>query len=139
MIPEERFGRWLAIGVPILLTFGILGATVIRSVSQVPWSQLVFPFSIALGFQIAFYAGAFWAGKWARNEGRYRPLTLLVAMYLWGAGLILMRYGFQFGLLPGPNDFYPFSVCMFLLTVTASLLVPKLVSQAKQDKAMPEK
>jgi hypothetical protein len=52
MIPEERFGRWVAIGVPLLLSIGIVGIATIHMGYAIPWAELLIPSSVFVGIQI---------------------------------------------------------------------------------------
>ena len=139
MIPEERLGKWVAIGVPLFLVVGIAGTVVIHMGYAVPWRHLLIPVSLFVGLQIGFYVGAFWAGKWARQQSRYWPMSILVGLYLWGTSLILMRYGARWGILPSYGDYFSFSVCMALVMVIAWFLALRFGKKAcgggpRQDK-----
>lgn len=123
MIPEERFGRWVAIGVPSLLIIGVSGVSVIHTCYAIVWRQLLIPFSLYIGLQIGAYIGAFWTGKWARQQSRYWPLFWLAVFYSWGTGLIIIRYGVQWKILPAYGTPLSFSLCMAVVTVIAFLAV----------------
>jgi len=125
MIPEERFGRWAAIGVPLFLLVGIIGSVVIHVGYAVSWAHLFVPTALFVGLQIGSYLEAFWVGKWGRQKKRFWPMALLSGFYLWGAGMIIMTYGARWGILPSFGDSRGFSVCMALITVIAGLLLAK--------------
>jgi len=117
MIPEERFGRWVAIGLPLFFIVAVMGAVAIHSGCAVPWREILLPSGLFLGIQIGFYICAFWAGKSARHHNRYWPMPLLVGSYLWATGLVVMHYGSSWGILPHYGGWRDFSVLMFLITL----------------------
>lgn len=125
MIPEERFGRWLGIGAPLFLLLAVAISVIIHMGYAVPWRQLLIPISLFVGVQIGAYIAAFWAGKWVRRHGRYGPASLLGGIYLWGTGLMIMRYGAEWRILPSDDDCFSFSVFMVLITVIAWLVMAK--------------
>jgi hypothetical protein len=111
--------------VPLFLAVAIAGIAIIRMGYAIAWGQLLVPSGMFVGIQIGFYMGAFWAGKWARQRGRYWPISLLAGFYLWGTGLMIMHYGVRWGILPSFGDSFGFSICMALVTVIASFLAVK--------------
>jgi hypothetical protein len=125
MIPEERFGRWTAIGVPLFLLVGIIGSFAIHIGYAVSWAHLFVPAGLFVALQIGAYLGAFWAGKWGRQKKRFWPMALLSGLYLWGAGMIIMHYGARWGILPSFGDSFSFSVCMVFVTMIAWFVAVK--------------
>ena len=126
LTPEERFGKWVAIGVPLFFVAAIAGTIAIHTGYTVPWRQLLLPAGLFVGIQIGFYMCAFWAGKWARHQNQYWPMSLLIGFYLWAAGLIAMHYGSSWGILPPYGGWRNFSICMALLTVFGWLIAVRL-------------
>ena len=122
MVPEERFGRWVAIGVPLFLIGGIVGSIVIHLGAGISWVDIFLPAALFVGLQIGSYLCAFWAGKLARKQGITWPMALLSGFYLWGSGLLIIHYGTEWKLLPPIGDAVSFSLCMVLVTVVTIIL-----------------
>jgi len=125
MNPEERFQRWIAIGMPLLVSGGIACIVAIHLGYQIPWQHLFVPAGLYVGLQIGFFMSAFWARKLARLQGRFGPMVLLCGFYLWGTGVILIHYGAKWGILPSNNDCFSFSVLMAAITVILWILAVK--------------
>ena len=123
MIPEKRFARWAAIGVPLLLVGGAVGTVAIHTGCNVSWQHLLPPAGLFVALQIGAYLCAFWAGNCAREQGRFGPMSLLAGFSLWGEGYIVIHFGAEWGILPSnDDDFVFFSIFMALVTAISWLI-----------------
>jgi hypothetical protein len=124
MIPEERFGRWTAIGVPLFLLVGIIGSFAIHIGYAVSWAHLFVPAGLFVALQLEHI----W-GLSGLENGVDRKSGLangsLSGLYLWGAGMIIMHYGARWGILPSFGDSFSFSVCMVFVTMIAWFVAVK--------------
>jgi hypothetical protein len=109
--------RWFGVGVPVLVLIGIgiaVGAHIALGRS---WSELGLPVGAYVAIQLGVYVGMFWARNRARTRQDYGPAIVLVGLYGWGAGLLVIHYGTKWGLLPnhGGNDLIAFSLSMIVV------------------------
>lgn len=125
MNSEERFGKWVAVGMPLLLGGGIVGTIAVHMGYQIFWRHLLIPASLYVALQIGAYLGAFWARKCARQQSRYWPMFLLSGFYLWATGWIILQYGSRWGILPRFDDFLGFSILMALTTAIICFVAVK--------------
>lgn len=123
MTPETRFSRWAAVGVPLFLLGGIAGIAVIHLSFQTAWLRVIPPVSLFVGLQITAYLGAFWAGKWAREERRYGPISLLGGLYFWVTGILIIRYGSLVGLVQPVDNYLGFTLAIAFVTLFAWVIV----------------
>lgn len=125
MIPEKRFARWISIGIPSILLEGIAIALLVHLRYLIALHDLLPPLALCLAIQIGFFICAFWAGKLAREQRRFGPMSLLVGFSLWGTVLIVMHYGPLWGVLSPVGDPLSFSIFMGFVTVVSWFVVSK--------------
>jgi hypothetical protein len=125
MIPEERFGRWVSIGIPAILLEGIATALFVHIHYLIALHDLLPPLVLCLAIQIGFFICAFWAGKLAREQRRLGPMSFLVGFSLWGMVLIVMHYGPLWGILSPVGDPLSFSIFMVFVTLASWLIMNK--------------
>ena len=125
MNPENRFGRWVLIGVPAILFEGIAIAFLVHFRYLIEWLILLPPVAVCLAIQIVFFICAFWAGRLARQQHRFGPISFLVGVSIWGTLLIVMHYGPMWGILSSFGDPLSFSVFMAFVTVASWFVVSK--------------
>lgn len=130
MAAEERFGRWIAVGVPLFVLVGLGAIAIIHLGKGIAWFELLFPCAVYVGVQIAFYSCAFWVGRLGRKRGILWPMALLAGFYCWGTGLLILGYGAKWGFLP------PFSVLGFSLGMVLLSVVSVLVAVFAKDKIL---
>ena len=126
MIPKQRFGRWALVGVPAILVEGLAVVLLVHLRYLIALHNLLPPVALALAIQIAFFICAFWAGKLAREQRRFGPMSFLVGFSLWATLLIVMHYGPQWGILSPVGDPLSFSICMAFVTLAAWFVMSKL-------------
>jgi hypothetical protein len=114
MIPEKRFGRWVSIGIPVILLEGISIILLAHHYYLIALHDLLPPILACLAIQIGPFICAFRAGKLAREQQRFGPITFLVGFSLWGTLLIVMHYGPKWGILSPVGD--PLSFSIFMVT-----------------------
>ena len=126
MIPVERLGKWTLIGVPAILMEGIVVTVLIHLRYLIAWRDLLLPVVLCLVIQVGFFVGAFFAGKLAREQRRFGPISFLVGFSLWGTVLVVMHYGPLWGILPVVGDPISFSVWMVFVTFVSWFVTNKL-------------
>jgi hypothetical protein len=125
MVPKKRFVRWAGIGIPAILLEGGVFAVLLHLCYLIAYHDLLFPMALCLVIQVCFFAGAFWAGKLARGQGRFGPMCILAGLSLWGTVLIVMHYGPLWKILPVFGDTLSFSIFMILVTLISWFVVSK--------------
>jgi hypothetical protein len=118
MAPEQRFSRWAAKGVPFLLAIGVLVTSLIHKRYGVSWQQLLVPAGMIFGLQIGTYLCWFWAGKWAREKGRFGPGSLLGGFGLGAMVYLGIHFGAKWGIVSKDQD-DPIFFWTFMVIVTA--------------------
>jgi hypothetical protein len=108
--------------VPFLLAVAIVAAVVVHMGFDVSWRSLLVPAVTFVGFQIGAYLGAFWAGKWAREQGRFGPISLLGGLSLGAEVYIVIHYGAKWGILPSGDDDPTFFWTFVAITTAISWL-----------------
>lgn len=110
--------RWLAVGVPALVTLAVAIVFGIRVGMGITWGKILGPMAAFLGLQLGTYVGMFWARNRARSEGDYRLATVLAGFYCWASGLMVMHYGTEWGILRDYRNDDPlvFSILLALIT-----------------------
>jgi len=139
MTSEERFGKWVGIGVPSIIAIGIVGAAVLHAVLSISWNNLTLPIGIYVLLQEVFYLCVFWARNLVRSRGQHGPMSILVGAYLWGSGMLIIRYGTEWKVLPAPAEYAGFSACMVFATVVLWFAAPKLGSKLGIDNPQRDK
>ncbi|MFP5206819.1 MAG: hypothetical protein ACLGSH_15810 [Acidobacteriota bacterium] len=129
MAPEERFTRWAALGVPLLLVGGALFVIAIHLGTKIPFSTLFAPAAAFIVLQLFFYLCAFWVRRFAKRTGAVWVIALLAGLYGWTAGLMIVHYGLVWKLLPATSDPVGFTVVMIFITLV--LLVASIVARKR--------
>ena len=125
MNTENRFGRWVLIGVPAILLEGTAIALLLHLRYLVAWHTLLPPVTLCLAIQIGFFVSAFWAARSARQQQRFGPISFLVGFSLWGTLLIVMHYGPLWGILSPIGDPLSFSIFMGFVTLASWFVMSK--------------
>jgi len=126
MIPEQRFRRWVFVGVPAILVEGIAIALFVHLLYLIALHKLLPPLALVLAIQIAFFICAFWAGKLAREQRQFGPMAFLVGFSLWATLLLVMHYGPMWGILSPAGDPLSFSLFVAFVTLVAWFAMSKL-------------
>ena len=129
MAMEERFTRWAALGVPLLLAGGALFVLAIHLGAKIPFSTLLVPAAAFIALQVVFYLGAFWVRRFAKATGAVGVIALLAGLYGWAAGQMIINYGVAWKVLPSTSDPVGFTVVMVFVTVV--LVVASIVAREK--------
>ena len=126
MIPDERFGRWVSIGVPAILIEGVAVVLLAHLRYLIALHDLLPPVALGLTIQIGFFVCAFWAGNLAREQRRFGPISFLVGFSLWATLLIVMHYGPLWGILSPVGDPLSFTIFMAFVTLASWLVMSRL-------------
>ena len=129
MAAEERFTRWAALGVPLLIVGGALFVVAIHLGAKIPFSTLLVPAAAFIALQLFFYLCAFWVRRFAKTTGAVWIIALLAGLYGWTAGLMIVHYGLIWKLLPATSDPVGFTVVMVFITLV--LLVASIVARQR--------
>jgi hypothetical protein len=111
--------RWFGIGVPALVVIGLGIAVGLHVGLHRTWSELGFPISAYVTIQVAVYVFMFWARMRARTRNEYGPAIVLVGLYGWGAGLLIIYYGTKWGLLANHSSDDLIVFTLFMAVVVA--------------------
>ncbi len=120
---KKNFAGWMAIGTPLLLGVGLLGAITLHMSARLPWHVLALPISIFVALQVLCYAAMFWV----REHAGLRAGIGISGLYGLGTGLIIIHYGSRWGFLRGvaDADCWWFAIAMVLATAIAAILMPR--------------
>ena len=129
MAAEERFTRWAALGVPLLLFGGALFVIAIHLGAKIPFPTLFVPAAAFIALQLVFYLCAFWVRRFAKRTGAVWVIALLAGLYGWTAGLMIVHYGLAWKMLPPTSDPAGFTVVMVFITIV--LLVTSVVARKR--------
>jgi hypothetical protein len=125
MTQGQRFGKWVSIGVPAITLEAIAIALFVHLRYLIAWRDLLPPVAYCLAIQVGFLICAFWAGRLAREQGRFGPISFLVGLSLWGTVLIVMHYGPLWGILAPVGDPLSFSICMVCVSLATWFVMKK--------------
>jgi hypothetical protein len=126
MVPKQRLGRWVSIGVPAILVEGIAVVLLVHLRYSIELRNLLPPVGYCVAIQIGFFVCAFWARKLAREQSRYGPISFLVGFSSWAMLLIVMHYGPLWGILSPVGDPLSFSLFMVFVTLASWFAVSKM-------------
>jgi hypothetical protein len=122
------FVRWVLVGVPALSAIALLAAFGFHMGLGIPTKSLAIPLILFLAWQYLFYFLMFWLRKSFKG---LRVATAVSGIYCLGAGLMVIKYGQQWGLTSAETadfDTVAFPICVVLATAVAVLVVPRLQS-----------
>ena len=122
---EGSFARWVSLGVPLLLSGGLLVVVGLHmGASHLPIEELIVPVTTFVGIQVVFFVCAFWAGRLARNQNQYAPIVALSAGYCWATGILVFHYGSKWRLLRADSrDYVPFTILILISTLVIAALI----------------
>jgi hypothetical protein len=127
---KNTAGRWMGIGVTLLLGVAVAGALVLHLAFGLAWGVLAFPVSVYAALQVVCYAAMFWV----RQRGALRIGFAISGLYCLGTGLIAIHYGSRWRLIPGVDDrdCLWFTITVIIATAIAAILTPQNVSGAAE-------
>ena len=127
MAEDDRLGTWVGGAVSLFLVAGILGALVLHSATTLSWDEIGIAVGAYVGIQLLIFIPMFWARKSAKARQDFRAVTLLVGMYGWVSGLLLMHYAAKWGFMSADGirgDYRDFSIAMVIVTVLVFVFFP---------------
>ena len=137
MANEEQFRTWVALGVPLFLFVGVLGAFILHAATNRGWAEILVGVSVYVSVQILFWVAMYWARKWGRPRRDFRAGAIVTGLYGWLSGLLLIHYAAKWGFMDARGirgDYRDFSIAMAVVT----LLVFALFSFYKGPARGPE-
>jgi hypothetical protein len=120
MNKEERFSRWLSVGVLSLLGVGLLAGVILHMKFGVAWASALWAVTVLLTIQLALYVAMYWVRRRFRQTHDLRGGIIIFGLYCLIFGLAGMHYAGELGLMnssAGRADYVTFSI--FVLVVTA--------------------
>jgi hypothetical protein len=121
---EERFSRWLAIGVLSLLGIGLLAVAILHTSLGAPWAGVLRAVTLLVTIQLVLYVAMYWVRKRFKQTHDLRTGIMVFGLYCLLFGLAGMHYAGQLGLMNskvGRGDYVGFSI--FVLVVTTLTFV----------------
>jgi hypothetical protein len=137
MSQGQQFGRWALIGVAATMLEAVAIAIFVHLRYLVEWRDLLPPVALCSAIQIVFFICAFWARRFARERGRYGPITFLVGGSSWGLLLIVMHYASLWRIIAPIGDPLSFSIFMILITLVSWFIMDKTRQVGRQSPGNP--
>jgi uncharacterized membrane protein (GlpM family) len=123
---KETFSRWLLVGIPLLLTMGVLATLVLHVAVGVPALNSTWTAAVLVIVQFGLYVPMYWIRRQFKKNQDLRPAIVLFGIYCWVMGFVVIYYKAHFHIGAAQDDslddYFGFSVYMLVIVGLALLL-----------------